>query len=86
MKSKREFAILKALVRDWKRATSHPKIARMVILQKKSFRVEQVRACVLALTLSDGDVHRAVQLLSGHSPAWIGKFTKWCDRVKEGKI
>lgn len=81
---KREFAILKALVRDWKRASSNPKIARMILLKRRYFQTEQVRMVVGELVLADGDIHRAVQALRGHSPAWLSKFVKWCDQVRGG--
>lgn len=79
---KRELAILKALIRNFHRAAAHPKIARMLLLPKRSWTCERYRLVASELLLANGDVNRAFQSLSGHSHPWLSKFASWADQAR----
>ena len=79
---KREWAVIKALVRDWERARTRQQIARMLVLLKKSF-TENRRVIVEELILADGDIHRAVYELRDRLPATeFERFLKWVSKAR----
>ena len=83
---KRQFGVLWALLKNWRKATAHPTIARFIICNRSFFSCDRVRAVVMALILNDGDWQAAKRWLSNSPAPWHQKLFSWADKTQRNLL
>jgi hypothetical protein len=83
---KKQIAILRALLRNYRLCLLSPKVCRMLIYRRQYFPDDFIREVVGALMLNYGDWDATKADLSQRKSERFKKFCVWAERVKGGAL
>lgn len=82
---KTQWAILKALIRNWKKAIKNGRVCKWILMSTIYFTDVEIREIVRELILQDGDWWLARKaIVERNKSERMGKIIKWFDNVKGG--
>jgi hypothetical protein len=82
LSEKTQVAVFRALLKNYRRAMSNPRIAKSVFLSRTFFNSERTREAVFRLMLCSGDWQSVKNWLSKNPAPWHGNLFKWADKIQ----
>jgi hypothetical protein len=83
---KKQLAILRALLRNYRLCLLSPKVCRMLIYRRQYFPDDFIREVVVTLVINYGDWDATKAELSQRKSDRFKKFCKWAEAVKGGAL
>jgi hypothetical protein len=83
---KTQFAILKALLRNWHLCKNNYRCARLLMRFKSSFDYQPIMQVIWWMVVFDGDWDSVRRELSQRPAPWHKKLFSWADKVKGGAL